>query len=159
MSKTRPVSSWRSQRQAGAMQALQPEVWSLIFFVFGVHMVNAEQGSQAQQRKSEKDFYQTPQVDVPRKKRMPLVVKKEKEKRNSQGKDPRTFKEPVERWRVKKKRSQGRMEICSRCSENYRGNCRLRGSYATSGGVFVAVDGNLGAVVGVEEGAIGPTPR
>ena len=32
--------------------------------------------------------------------------KKEKEKRNSQGKDPRTFKEPVERWRVLRNRKE-----------------------------------------------------
>ena len=49
-SKTKPVSSWRCQRQAGAMKALQWVVWSLIFLGFGVHLVNAEeQGSQVQQ--------------------------------------------------------------------------------------------------------------
>ena len=64
-SKTKPVSSWRCQRQVGAMKALQRVVWSLIFRGFGVHLVNAEeQGSQAQQRMSEKDLYQIPQVDV-----------------------------------------------------------------------------------------------
>ena len=38
-------------------------------------------------------------------------VKKRKEKKNSQGKDPRTFRDPVERWRVQekqKKRSERR---------------------------------------------------
>ena len=35
-SKAKPVSSWRCQRQAGAMKALQRVVWSLIFLVFGV---------------------------------------------------------------------------------------------------------------------------
>ena len=65
-SKTRPVSNWRCQGQAGAMKALQRKVWSLIFLGFGVHLVKAEeQGSQVQQRMSEKDFYQIPQVDVP----------------------------------------------------------------------------------------------
>ena len=105
-----------------------------------VHMVKAEeQGSQVQQRMSVKDFYQTPQLDVPQRKKMlhrrtcegtrlrELIVKKENEKRNSQGRDPwtfegnsqggdlsllitisqgedpRTFKEPVERWRVQTK--------------------------------------------------------
>ena len=42
-SKTKPVSSWRCQRQAGAMKALQWVVWSLIFLGFGVHLVNAEE--------------------------------------------------------------------------------------------------------------------
>ena len=87
---------------------------------------------------NEKDSYQTPQVDVPWMKKMLQWetcegVKVEgtccrKEKRNSQGKDPRifdvnskggdlstpkansqgedprTFREPVERWRAQKKR-------------------------------------------------------
>ena len=47
------------QRQVGAMKALQRAVWSLIFLGIGVHLVNAEeQGSQVQQRMSEKDFNQ-----------------------------------------------------------------------------------------------------
>ena len=69
-----------------------------------------EQGSQVQQRMSGKYFYQLPQVDVPwmRKKMLHSETcegekvegtfgkkEKEKEKRNSQGMDPRTFKEPV----------------------------------------------------------------
>ena len=42
----------------GVMKALQRVAWSLIFFVFGVHMVNAEeQGIQVQQR-SKKDLGQ-----------------------------------------------------------------------------------------------------
>ena len=41
-SKTKPVSSWRCQRQASAMKALHRVVWSLIFLVFWVHLVNAE---------------------------------------------------------------------------------------------------------------------
>ena len=32
-----------------------------------------------------------------------FVKKKRKEKKNSQGKDPRTFRDPVERWRVQEK--------------------------------------------------------
>ena len=65
-SKTRPVSNWRCQRQAGAMKALQRIVWSLIFLGFGVRLVKAEeQGSQVLQRMSEKDFYQIHQGDVP----------------------------------------------------------------------------------------------
>ena len=34
-SKTRPVSNWRRQRQAGAMKALQRTVWSLILLGLG----------------------------------------------------------------------------------------------------------------------------
>ena len=143
-SKTKPVSSWRCQRQAGATKALQRVVWSLIFLGFGVHLVNAqEQGSQVQQRMSQKDLYQVPQVEVPwmRKKTWQwetcergeveeTLGKKNREKRNSQGKDPwtfdensqggdlgtlktnsqgedpRTFKEAVQRWRVQKKRKE-----------------------------------------------------
>ena len=61
-----------------------------------VHMVKAEeQGSQVQQRMSVKDFYQTPQLDVPQRKKMlhrrtcegtrlrELVVKKKKTKRET----------------------------------------------------------------------------
>ena len=64
-SKTKPVSSWRCQRQAGAMKALPRLVWSLVFLGFGMHLVSAEeQGSQVQQRMSEKDFYQTLQKEM-----------------------------------------------------------------------------------------------
>ena len=53
-SKVKPVSSCCYQRKAGSMKALQRVVWSLIFLVFGVHMVNAEeQGIQVQQRTEE----------------------------------------------------------------------------------------------------------
>ena len=67
--------------------------------------VNAEeQGSQVQQRMSEKDLYQIHQVDFPWKRMLHwgtcegervegTICKEEKEKRNSQGKDPRTFEE------------------------------------------------------------------
>ena len=41
--KGKPVSSWRCQRQAGTMKALQRVVWSLIFLMFGVHMAKAEE--------------------------------------------------------------------------------------------------------------------
>ena len=115
-SKTKPVSSWRCQRQAGAVKALQRVVWSLIILGFGVRLVNAEvQGSQVQQRMSEKDLHQTLQVDVPWRKKMlhwrtsevvkveGTLGKKGKDKRNSQEEDPRTFKVPVERWRFQKK--------------------------------------------------------
>ena len=65
-SKTKSVSSWRCQRQAGAMKALQRGVWSFIFLVYGVHSVKAEeQGSQVQLRMSEKYFYQIHQVNFP----------------------------------------------------------------------------------------------
>ena len=64
-SKTKPVSSWRCQRQPGAMKALPRLVWSWIFLGFGMHLVIAEeQGSQVQQRMSEKDSYQTPQEEI-----------------------------------------------------------------------------------------------
>ena len=67
------ASSWRCQRQAGAMKALQRVVWSLIFLGFGVHLVNVEeQGIQVQQRVSEKNLYQTLQVDFPRMKMLRL---------------------------------------------------------------------------------------
>ena len=52
-SKTKPVNSWRCQRQVGAMKALQRVVWNSIFPGIGVHLVSAEeQGSQVQQRMS-----------------------------------------------------------------------------------------------------------
>ena len=102
------------------MKALQRIVCSLIFLGSGVHMVNAEeQGSQVQQRMREKDLYQTPQADFPWKRMLRWETcqgekfegtsVKRKEKRNSQGedlctpkadsqgKDPRTVKEPVQR--------------------------------------------------------------
>ena len=95
-----------------------------------------EGGSQVKQRMSERDLHQVPQVDVPwmRKKvlqwetgegrKVEESFGRKKEKRDSQGKDPRTFdetakvrtegplkktaregdprtlKEPVERWRA-----------------------------------------------------------
>ena len=47
------------------------------------------------------------------------------------------------------------MEVCSECSENYWGNRQAvrKDRKRTSGGVFVAIDSNLEAVVGAEEGA------
>ena len=53
------------------------------------------------QRMSEKDLYQTPQVDVPWMTMPPWVTfgSKRGKVEGSQGKDPRTFKGPVERWR------------------------------------------------------------
>ena len=78
-SKAKPVSSWRCQRQAGAMKALQRVVWSLIFLGFGAHLVNAEeQGSQVQQRMSEKDLYQILHVDSRRKRMLHLGLVKGK---------------------------------------------------------------------------------
>ena len=55
--------------------------------------------------------------------------------------------------------AKGRIEVCSGCSERI--TDETAGSEDrkhTSGGVSVAVDSNLGAVVGVEEGAIDSTP-
>ena len=66
-SRIRPVSDWRCRGQAGAMKALQRLVWSLIFLLFGMHLVKAEeQASQVKQRMSEKDLYQIHQFEVPR---------------------------------------------------------------------------------------------
>ena len=101
-SKAKPVSSWRCQ-QAGAMKALQRVVWSLIFLVFGVHTVNAEeQGNQAQIM-SEKDPYPTLV-------RFMRIINGNGMSfdGNSQRarEDPTTFKEPVERWRVQEKRKE-----------------------------------------------------
>ena len=80
------------------MKALQHEVWSLIFLVFVVHLVNAEeQGNQVQQG-IEKDLCPTPQVDF-RWKRMlhwgtcegkgeeKTFCKRHKGKKTSQGED------------------------------------------------------------------------
>ena len=83
-----------------------------------VHLAKAEeQGSQVQQRVSEKDLYQLHQVDVPWMRQKMLHwgtcegekvegTLGKKEKKNTQGKDPRTFKESVERWRVLRKRKE-----------------------------------------------------
>ena len=111
-SKTKPVSSWCCQRQARAVRALQRAVWSLIFLVFGVHSVTAEeQGSQVQQRMSEKDLLSNSPSRLPMVEKRPLEAcdgervagtfcKKKRRnsqgrdsntpERNSQGKDPRT---------------------------------------------------------------------
>ena len=40
--KAESVSSWCYPRQAGSKKAHQPVIWSLIFIVFGVHLVKAE---------------------------------------------------------------------------------------------------------------------
>ena len=80
------------------MKALQRAAWSLIFLVFGVRMAKAEAGNS----RAEKDLYQIPEVDLRWKRMHSLgtrewkwneraLRKEEKEKRNSQGKDPRTF--------------------------------------------------------------------
>ena len=72
-SKTKPVSSWCCQRQAGAVKALQRAVWSLIFLVFGVHSVTAEErGSQVQQRMSEKDLLSNSPSRLPMVEKRPL---------------------------------------------------------------------------------------
>ena len=98
-----------SQRQVGAMKAPQPVVWSLIFLVFGVHLANAEEQENQAQHGMEKDLCPIVQVDF-RWKRMQVDEKYEwkwderarcfeqKEKRNSQGKDPRTFDGKQPRW-------------------------------------------------------------
>ena len=130
----KPVSSWCYQRKAGSMKALQRVVRSLIFLVFGVRMVNAEeQGAQVQQKTEKKISVKYPRrVDFRWKMRWKWHERascvEQEEKRNSQGKDPRTLnensqggvsstlkltarertqeplKKPVEKWRVQKKR-------------------------------------------------------
>ena len=60
---SKPVTSWRCQRQAGAMKALQRIVWSLIVLGFGAHLVKCGKGCRevsVQQRMSEKDFSNSP---------------------------------------------------------------------------------------------------
>ena len=140
-SKVKPVSSWCYQRQPGSMKALQRVLWSLIFLVLGLRMVKAEESGIQAQKMSEKDLYQTPQVDF-RWKRVhswglvngdgtrEFFAKKEKEKRNSQGKDPST----------PEKNSQGKDP------RTFDGNSQGKGPKT--------FDSNLGAVVGAEEGAI-----
>ena len=63
-SKAEQISSWCSQRQAGSMKALQRVVWSLIFLVFGVHIVNAEEQENQVHRGIAREVYPTLQVDV-----------------------------------------------------------------------------------------------
>ena len=107
-SKTRPVSNGRCRVQAGVLKALQRVIWSLIFLGFGVHLAKAEeQGSQVKQR-IEKDLGQMPRGVEVRWKRMHSCenwewkwdargsCKEQEEKRNSQGKDPRTFDEKMQ---------------------------------------------------------------
>ena len=133
-SKAEPVSSWCYQRQTGSMKALQRAVCSLIFLVFGVRMAKVEEPEIQAQKMSEKDLYLISRVDV-RWKRMPsqatcewkwmreFFAEEEKEKRNSQGKDPRIFPgnsqgkdtrtfqvrcHKEERWRFQEKKKEGR---------------------------------------------------
>ena len=58
------------------MKALQQRVWSLIFLVFGVHLVNAEEEGNQVQQGIEKDPCPTHQVDF-RWKRMQVFEKYE----------------------------------------------------------------------------------
>ena len=120
-SKTKPVRSWRCQHQARAMKALQRVVWSLIFLVFEVHLVNAEEQENQAHQGIAKKAYPTPQPDL-RWEKMHCYENDEKweriwelrgccleqkEKRNSQGRDPNTLeRNSQERTRepLKKKR-------------------------------------------------------
>ena len=132
--KAEPVSSWCHQCQEGSVKALQRVVWSLIFLVFGVHIVNAEeQGIQVWQM-SEKELEFTKSRTTPDgggcepfeldewsldekafwKERTPGLLKKNsqgKDPRTSEGssqeKDPRTFQgrcHKEERWRTQEKK-------------------------------------------------------
>ena len=58
------ASSWCYQRQPGSMKANQRVVWSLIFFVFGVHMVKAEEQENQGHWAIATEDHQTLQVDV-----------------------------------------------------------------------------------------------
>ena len=69
--KGKPVGSWRCPRQACSMKAPPRVVQSLIFLVFGVHMVSAEEQEVQAQHRIKRDLGQIPRgVDV-RWKRMP----------------------------------------------------------------------------------------
>ena len=63
-SKAEQISSWCSQRQAGSMRALKRKVWSLIFLVFGVHLVNAEEQENQVHRVIAREDNQILQIDV-----------------------------------------------------------------------------------------------
>ena len=88
------------------MKALLRVVWSLIFLVFGVRMVNAEEQEIQAQKTRREDLYPTRRVDL-RWKRMlhwetrewkwdEIFCKEEIEHRSSQGKGPRTFEEDTQ---------------------------------------------------------------
>ena len=109
-----PVSSWRCQHQAAAMKALHWVIWSLIFLVFGVQLVCGGGGKSGTAGYRKRSLSNSPSRlpmeedaslgDCERKWDVRAFCKEAKEKRNSQGEDPRTFKEPVEWWQVHKNR-------------------------------------------------------
>ena len=104
------------------MKALQRAAWSMIFLLFGVRMATAEEPEIQAQKMSEKDLYPIHQVDLPWKRMHSWgtcewkwderVLRKEyKEKRNSQGEDPRTIEgrgHKNERWRIQEKKKDGK---------------------------------------------------
>ena len=111
--------NWCYQRQARSMKALQRVVWSLIFLAFWVHLANAEEQENQYTGSIAREVHQTLQVDV-QWKRMHLretcewksdqkdSCEKRREKRNSQGKDPRTFREPVASSEKSQRKRSGR---------------------------------------------------
>ena len=108
---TRPQQEqWKTSQQLAlptlggfSMKALQRVVWNFIFLVFGVHMVKTEEQEVQVQKRSEKDLIQFTEstfdgrgytlMRIANGNAMRAFCLKQKEKRNSQGKDPRTFQE------------------------------------------------------------------
>ena len=103
-SKAEPVSNWSCQRQAGSIKVHWRVVWSLIFFVFGVHLVKTEvQEDQPHKGIAREDGLLWMKKTVAMWEEWCL---QQERKKNSQGKDPRTFEAPVKRWLVQKKRKE-----------------------------------------------------
>ena len=133
-SKAEPVGNWGCQRQAGSIKVHQRVVWSLIFLVFGMYLVKAEVQEDQAHKGIAREVHPDHQDElVWMKKSMTLGEDwclKQKRKKNSQGKDPRTLKEnsqggdvgtpqinsqgddprtfgaPAKRWRAQKKRQE-----------------------------------------------------
>ena len=102
-SKAEPVSKWRCPRQAGSIKVHQRVVWSLIFIVFGVCLVKAEvQEDQGNKEIAREDHPDHQDGLLWMKKRMTMWedwrLDQKKNKKNSQGKDPRTFEENSQGW-------------------------------------------------------------
>ena len=93
-SKAEPISSWCYQRQAGSIKVLRRAVWSLIFFVFGVHLVKAEVQEDQAHKGIAREVHPDLQDGIPRmRKRMTMWEEwclNKRERKNSQGRDPST---------------------------------------------------------------------
>ena len=73
-SKAEPVSSWCYQRQAGSIKVHQRVVWSLIFIVFGVHLVKAEVQEDQANKEIVREVHPDHQDGIPwMKKRMTML--------------------------------------------------------------------------------------